>query len=682
VKTSWLGIGAVAFVALGCGDDTTPARDGGLDSAMRDTAMPDTFVEPECETASDCDDGVACTREICDDRGICQFIVDRASCDDGIFCNGLEICDPIEGCRPGPIETCSDGDVCTIDACDEEAKLCRRSPRDFDEDGEADWFCEGGTDCDDRDPGRGSTIAEVCDDEIDNDCDEQVDEADCGRPRHDVCEDALDVSGGGFFELSSEGASPDYAIECAPSGRRDLVLTFTLDEPKSVTVRAEGRSLTYVALRTACDDRSSEQQCAGGFPGQIRARSLDPGTYFVLVADIGGDLGIEVLIDDPVPPPANERCDAPLDVSAGGSFAGTFVDVADDLSTSCGSGGAPDLTYVFTTTEERDVLLSALTASGDSLGLSVGTACGDPATELRCVRGAPAGLRLHQLPAGTYYVVVEGSSSREADFTLDVSFEAPTPAPMGDNCANPIPIAPGDEVTGSLADKQDDLAISCGFFFRDVVYELNLSERSDVTVEADAGGDFMYASIRSACTDEATQLRCVSGNPARARLRSLAAGTYYIIAESFSGTGYTLRVDASPPTVPVEVSGNSTCATAHRIPATGGLFHGDTGPLLNDYETRSCGAMARSHDAAFELTLTERKRVVASTEGSAYDTVLHRHAGACASGGEAACDDDGGELSSSLLDEELDPGTYYYIVDGWGASNNGEYFFEVLVTDP
>ena len=103
--------------------------------------------------------------------------------------------------------------------------------------------------------------------------------------------------------LSSEGAAPDYDLECAPSGRKDLVLTFTIEEPQALTVRAEGRSITYVELRTECGDGDTAEQCASGFPGTLRARSLEPGTYFVLVADVGGDLAIEVVFEDPRPAP-------------------------------------------------------------------------------------------------------------------------------------------------------------------------------------------------------------------------------------------------------------------------------------------------------------------------------------------------------------------------------------------
>jgi|CXWL01.1.fsa_nt_gi hypothetical protein len=44
--------------------------------------------------------------------------------DDGIFCNGLETCDPNAGCQIIPPPSCDDGVVCTVDSCDEGANGC------------------------------------------------------------------------------------------------------------------------------------------------------------------------------------------------------------------------------------------------------------------------------------------------------------------------------------------------------------------------------------------------------------------------------------------------------------------------------------------------------------------------------------------------------------------------------
>jgi hypothetical protein len=103
--------------------------------------------------------------------------------------------------------------------------------------------------------------------------------------------------------------------------------------------------------------------------------------------------------------------------------------------------------------------------------------------------------------------------------------------------------------------------------------------------------------------------------------------------------------------------------------------------MINDYTTSSCGAGASAGDAVFRLDLTASKRVIASTAGSAYDTVLHVHEAACASGAERYCDDDGVDGLASLIDRTLTPGSWYFVVDGWGTYT-GAYYFELTVSDP
>ena len=676
---------AVLAIVAGCDGPPPTTRDAGMDADLDldATIFPDGTVF--CDTDEDCDDGVGCTADSCLPTGTCRNAVIPAACDDGVFCNGAERCDPTRGCMP-PIgrETCNDDDVCTIDRCDEETDRCEHFPRDLDEDGDVDFFCEGGGDCDDRDRTVSSMNSEVCGDFIDNDCDADVDESECGAPPYDTCADPLDVSAGGFFLIDTTGSNADYPTSCGGSGRRDLVATFTLEEARSVMIEGEGDFFTVtLALRTDCEASASEVACESGFPGIIRRRSLEPGTYFVLASSsVVGEIGLEVTFGEPIAPATNDLCATPIaiDPATAPTVSGSFAEVGDQAVTSCGFSGSPDLFYTFTTTAEQDVEITALSTTGESLTWALRPDCAG--ADLRCVYGSPAMGRVHQLPMGTYIVMVEGPSWADVDFTLDVRFLPPTPPPPGDTCASPLPVTVGTPAVGTLIDKQDDIDVSCGFRYRDVVHSFTLDAASDVTVELDAGV-FGNMSIRSTCEGPA-EVRCVSGSPSRARLRNMAAGTYYVIAEASRASGYTLRVDATtPPTVPVDVTGNDDCSSAHDVPATGGLFHGALGaPLLNDYTTALCGSSASGTDAAFRLVLTSSRRVVMSTEGSAFDSVLHVHRDTCTSGSELYCDDDGGEGSTSLLDRVLDPGTYFIIVDGYSATSAGEYYLEVTVSDP
>ena len=91
------------------------------------------------------------------------------TCDDGLYCNGEERCDPTS--------PAADDDGCVFgeapcELCDEAADSCDGRCPDADADGFEDIAC-GGDDCDDSDPDRYPGNAEVCGgrDDHDEDCD-------------------------------------------------------------------------------------------------------------------------------------------------------------------------------------------------------------------------------------------------------------------------------------------------------------------------------------------------------------------------------------------------------------------------------------------------------------------------------------------------------------------------------
>lgn len=76
-------------------------------------------------TPVNCDDGVPCTSDTCSDAAsACQHAPIDTLCDDGIFCDGQETCNALVGCQPGPAVTCNDGLSCTQDGCNEAQGQC------------------------------------------------------------------------------------------------------------------------------------------------------------------------------------------------------------------------------------------------------------------------------------------------------------------------------------------------------------------------------------------------------------------------------------------------------------------------------------------------------------------------------------------------------------------------------
>jgi len=76
-------------------------------------------------TAPNCDDGVSCTNDVCNEnKDSCDYMPNDNHCDDGIFCNGVEYCDVNLDCQNGTSPICDDGIDCTFDYCDYVLNKC------------------------------------------------------------------------------------------------------------------------------------------------------------------------------------------------------------------------------------------------------------------------------------------------------------------------------------------------------------------------------------------------------------------------------------------------------------------------------------------------------------------------------------------------------------------------------
>jgi len=140
-------------------------------------------------TPVNCSDGIECTIDTCNEEtDACENSPQNSLCDDGLFCNGTEICDIYAGCISGSPPDCSDGIECTTDSCNEEMDLCENTPQDslcIDE-----LFCTVNERCD---ANSGCIFEERnCSDEIDctqDFCSEE--EKTCLHlPQNEICDDS------------------------------------------------------------------------------------------------------------------------------------------------------------------------------------------------------------------------------------------------------------------------------------------------------------------------------------------------------------------------------------------------------------------------------------------------------------------------------------------------------------
>ncbi len=110
-------------------------------------------IDEVCQagTAPNCDDGVGCTNDSCDESNdVCVNAPSNGLCDNGDFCDGAETCDDVLDCVAGTAPDCTDTVSCTVDSCDELNDVCVNAP--------SNGLCDNGDWCDG---------AEICDDVLD-----------------------------------------------------------------------------------------------------------------------------------------------------------------------------------------------------------------------------------------------------------------------------------------------------------------------------------------------------------------------------------------------------------------------------------------------------------------------------------------------------------------------------------
>lgn len=101
----------------GVGCTTNPECDDGLWCNGAETCVGGTC---QSGTAPNCNDGVACTTDSCNEStDSCNHVPSNAACDDGLFCNGAETCNVTLGCQAGT-------DPCAGGPCDENNNLCQQ----------------------------------------------------------------------------------------------------------------------------------------------------------------------------------------------------------------------------------------------------------------------------------------------------------------------------------------------------------------------------------------------------------------------------------------------------------------------------------------------------------------------------------------------------------------------------
>lgn len=398
-------------------------------------------------------------------------------------------------------------------------------------------------------------------------------------------------------------------------------------------------------------------------------------TYYVLVHGFSGTGTFDLnLIATPAPAPANDDCTAAITILEGETKIGTtlFATPETGIPTFCGTtyDNAPGVWYKFTGT--GSAVTASLCGSSYDTKLNVYQAFGSCAL-LICTGGnddacgARSNLSFVASAGIDYYILVHGFGSATGDYELEMIGD-----PNNDDCANAIPIACGDVVSGNTSQATPDGAPFCGTSNSAPGVWYKLPGNTGQLVTASLCGS-AYDTKLSVYEGSCGNLICVGGNDdacgfqSEIQFASTSGTDYYILVHGFGSSvgNFDLAITCAIPPA------NNDCANAIAV----GLGSSTAGTTV-DASTEnisSCGVSSTSPGVWYTWTGTGDKLLASLCNANTnFDTKLSVYEGNCNSLSCVSGNDDGGAGCglSSKVSFCSEAGTNYFIlVHGFGGQS-------------
>lgn len=667
--------------------DAGPVVDAG---ALADASVAPPIAEVPCNDDAPCNDGFACTDDRCDlALGRCVHVAHDDRCDDGVYCNGAEICSLRRGCIPGG-DVCGLGNACFIARCLESERRCASAARDADGDGDPDDHCGGG-DCNDADPRRSSRQSEVCGNGVDDNCNGSADESPCTTPEGDRCDAPVLLPSEGERTVTTAGASAPPPSGCAipltATSKTIFVAVPNRADADTVLEVTDLASPVTIALLSACGlpAIACEQAAIVPFPRVRLPATTSTGTHVIAVTTpVESTLRLRTARLPAGSTAGTRTCTAPEPLVPGVRTRVDFTTLSATLATDCSSQGLR--TFALTLPTESSLTLEAYSPTGrgaGALGLR-GAGCAERTDEIACRNTDVGPLVVPTLPAGSYVVTVATTNAPALEVLATIG-PAGTPS-AGYSCLLPVLVAPGQKVTAPLDDRADFVRSGCTTGGSAAAFRVDLPSRSDLLLVGRlplvaSGG---LALLDPLCTPGTARSCSIGTTPFHLTRRAEPAGPLYVSLASNGGGSASLAAYTRPPVSDVPVSGSADCATAATLDPAGGRYSGDSTGVASSVRT-SCDTAAanpRAPTQLFKLVLPSRRRVLLESSGSAFPTILALRSGATCPGLEVndACDVGFG-ASRSFLDRVLEAGTYWVVLTGFGGAQ-GPWTLDLFTADP
>ncbi len=523
-----------------------------------------------------------------------------------------------------------------------------------------------------------------------------------------TCAAPFPLSDGRTAGNTSHGHS-ELEGSCASSQGKELVYRLELKERKKLTVEVDPKFDAVLYLRKeACAEDDSEVTCNDDFGGERHSRieeELDPGVYFVIVDGYGNESGaFKMDVTESAAEPVSMACAHAPELVAGVAMNASWAEESNHAVGSCQHGGSgADAMYRWHETKTERVRFTLDAKDGERAALFVRRACTDEDSEVACeVSGANGDTSTSRLlTPGDYVLFADAIGARPGnDFTVQAETAPAEGAHVaGDSCGDALPVAAGDVVRGDTFAARDDGAQSCGGEgAADLVYRIEVPVRSflDVGLSWDSSMDAVL-SVSRGCGARRQEVACGAGDSVA---MVVDPGSWFVTVDGRTAEdlgAFQLRVDLrdvraqeqvckSPPLLaPGKVLDGTTrgardaflpsCAQPPRRSAVR-AHHGAPSP--SSTPPPPAPPPPSNPDRVFRIVVKQRATVRAWVSGDGWDPVLALRSTCLDTphDAELACDADAGQDGKRSLEETVDPGTYFLVVDGQGPDSAGKFHLQ------
>lgn len=458
--------------------------------------------------------------------------------------------------------------------------------------------------------------------------------------------------------LGSEGTR-DLDVELQDSAGKALGHDTTTDPEAVVSACVEHAGKHTLVVKMS---RGSGEFLSAVWSGGERARGSNAPSLAAAQASGGG------------------TCDSPAPLGPGVTLGSTAHGEANFEGT-CGTSSAKEIVYRLDIPTRQAVSIE-VDPRFDAI-LYIRKECAESGSEVACnddVQGRSSGRSSNMRPskvdtvldAGTYFVFVDGYEEAEGTFRVTVSSrEVPT---IAQACQRAVPLAVGSQLSGSTQTSFDHAHATCGDEAKgaDVVYRLDVPQRARVRVTEHS--DFSpVVHVRKRCAEADTEVGCSSDSiesEDAAFVSLLDPGQYAVFADATSSEKsgrFTIRAELAPEGGS-GVSGDSCSDAAPIASAQNALIDGDTF-LARDDVAAKCAASPGGADVVYRVDISRRSRLRARIIAQEGSHVLALARSCADASTQLAC--------GSTLDQVVQPGTYFLIVDARDAKSFGKFRLEL-----